>query len=122
MKASELRIGNIVNEGIVFGTIGNTIHIEGKSNTFFENEIDPIPISEEWLLKFGFEKVYISKFRTKYDYVLDYSFGFDFNHGFANISDGPSFRGDIYTNILHIHQLQNFYYGITGKELTLTNI
>jgi len=63
MKANELRIGNLVSyDGRIFeiDTIAkefptlNTIEF-GIGVVDWEN-IEPIPLPEEWLIKFGFEK------------------------------------------------------------------
>jgi hypothetical protein len=63
MKAQELRIGNLVNHTTgqckVVGFYGeifraeNINKIELKSNVF---NLQPIPLTEEWLLKLGFYK------------------------------------------------------------------
>jgi hypothetical protein len=75
---------------------------------------DPIPIDEEWLIDFGFEKD-----GNWYD-IDDSAFG-------VNIKEGRvAFKSD-YNNYIwvsvkipkYIHQLQNLYFVLTGKKLTI---
>jgi hypothetical protein len=128
MKATELRIGNILkpneqhyaaygefNTGIVTAiqedrlTVSN--HYPGK---WFEG----IPLTEEWLIKFGFEKHH-GMWQPKY---------FESNHPglfyvelFENEKyhlSGPD-TGKCSVPIEYVHQLQNLYFALTGEELTL---
>lgn len=124
MEAKELRLGNYIEcfkkyakgiHTVDLSTFSNVIYDEEEKNNLFK----PIPLTEEWLVKFGFEKVYESSFRVKYDYMRDFRFGYDVNKALKNTPEGVSFRGDNYTNIKHVHQLQNLYYALTGKELIL---
>jgi len=50
MKASELRIGNWVNYD------GRNCTIQEPTDLVDADEFEPIPLTEEWLLNFGFEK------------------------------------------------------------------
>ena len=86
-------------------------------------ECQGIPITEEWLLKFGFEKM-------KYPY-LDYDMNecdlFESDWGnfyqvenfylptpyYFDSAFGENFK------LEHVHQLQNLYHSLTGKELTI---
>jgi hypothetical protein len=81
---------------------------------------EPIPLTEEWLLKFGFDK------KTPYEGKLFYEIGH--NEMYFKVKE----VGDIYnhwyfykwewiltTNIQYVHQIQNLYYSLTGEELTI---
>jgi hypothetical protein len=73
--------------------------------------IKPIPLTEEWLLKFGFSK--------KVDYLLQkrgFSICFE-KHG--DIFE--CFLESIGIEIEYVHQLQNLYFALTNEELILTN-
>lgn len=109
MKANELRIGNIINND------GEEILV--TSYTFYNIETDgeyfkDIPLTEEWLLKLGFEwKGLISKgqyltITTPCGKALVYNDGF---LKFVGVT--------IEVPIKHVHQLQNVYFALTGKEL-----
>ena len=116
MKANELRIGNWYTyadyDGIVYRTIK-----EIKFNEFgFLGDYDgvnfeickPIPLTEEWLLKFGFEK------HNKEYWYKDIFVGLDDNS--FNLKEGI---GVYLTDVLYVHSLQNIYFALTGEELTL---
>ena len=120
MKAIELRIGNLVivtNTG-GYNNIGDIISIDSISRHGVNNwsdmgssgcnpfcGIEPILLTEEWLLKFGFLKDRIN---------LYYSFGqFIIRHDFILC--------DINTRIelKYVHQLQNLYFALIGQELII---
>jgi len=112
MKATELRIGNLVkyNDGGIFKVIGIYnfgLDVEDDIEvTYMEYEnFSAIPITEEWLLKFGFEKKYKN-------YEKGY-FMF-FKGSCSRISYKLSLIG---INIKYVHQLQNLYFALTGEEL-----
>lgn len=106
IQANELRIGNYVR---CVG--GNIIKINKDdmmcilTNTY---EVRPIPLSEEILLKCGFDRSEYNDYRhpvligtlTLYEGVAE-----------LHISDLYS----VWAN--NLHQLQNLYYALTGKEL-----
>ncbi len=121
MKASELRIKNLINhEGDVLEVIEiKMVSIDGnpKINGWDEEEIEPIPLKQQWLLKFGFERFPMSApALAEWDeYVKD---GFEvFNYGtslqeyYFKAWDGKIIK------LEYVHQLQNLYFSLTGKEL-----
>jgi len=124
MKATELRIGNLVKgkEINVYWTVeaidSNSIfsHAKWRSLDAFE----PIPLTEDFLLKFGFEEIYNSQFRLKFDHIKHQEIGFDFSKVEDKSMQGFRFYGH-YIKIHHVHQLQNLYFALTGEELTLKN-
>ena len=132
MKASELRVDNLVNyEGRVCEVI--TISQNGDlelayldrppSDPFILTELDileiePIPLTEDWLIKLGFDKE-----RNAHDTTDLYI------HDIISLSNkGDYFSCAIHTlltyplptKIKNVHQLQNLYFALTGEELTLT--
>lgn len=137
MKVSELRIGNLINgiyydynidddhreketicEVVTLDSVGSCeypIWVESESNIETFSDFEPIPLTEEWLLKFGFEKTpwYFNSYRL----VIgnnDYAILIDL--------DGDCEVGDIITcKIQYVHQLQNLYFALTGEELTIKN-
>ena len=117
IQAKELRIGNLVyifhNRDVTVKNILNEyINIEESIDIFSYHELKPIPITEEWLLKFGFEKetdVCGFKWSKGNFYILQFgknAFYCDYSLVFA---------------VDHIHQLQNLYFALTQKELTINN-
>jgi hypothetical protein len=131
METNELRIGNYISTGVGEETVielyqhkllvGSTL--SGSSVRYFE--IDPIPLTEDWLVKFGFDKsigfiMFIgekfkgSSFEVSHN-DLDrwYAFFRNFNKGEAD--DFVLLRN----NLQYVHQLQNLYHALTGEELEL---
>lgn len=136
MEAKELRIGNyvdIINRsnqihlpmGLELQVVAislfsidyiraseNLLEVE-KPNTEALFSVTPIPLTEEWLLKTGFKKD-----------------GSKYLHGGGGrksliIWEGlyvfffSDFSGHDSIKITHVHQLQNLYFALTGKELTI---
>lgn len=112
MKANELRIGNLLQgySGQLFEiTIDDLMIIENG-----DSKAKPIPLTEEWLLKFGFVKHSSNPFWFKKDDLCVSLVG-----KVELISwDMQIFRID--AEIKSAHQLQNLYFALTGgKELEL---
>jgi hypothetical protein len=115
MKANELRIGNYYDyNGQVIKVTPNTILGLWKTDRTL---VQSIPITEEWLKRFGFIKspagnsiylpmpelkaeIHFELFRSSLVCVLYCSTG--------------SF---IPNDIKYVHQLQNLYFALTGEEL-----
>lgn len=125
MKIKELRIGNYVQDAK--GQIREVKGIDGYSSPFLWLkiplcnlaigrhslvDIKPIPLSEELLLKCGFE-LFCSGLS---DWVIDgYAWYIDFTDGIATImSEDRHF--DI-CKCQYLHQLQNLYFSLVGEEL-----
>lgn len=140
MEAKELRIGNLVlddeletfrisgfspyghsvrcdeEEGCM--VLGDIYYNDGLAKRGYEAELhdlQPIPITEEWLLKFGFES-YDLELGTRVFYNIK-----------TFIVEVGGWSNPIYytqekvliSYIEHIHQLQNLFFGLTGEELTI---
>jgi hypothetical protein len=110
MKASELRIGNYVEFCSVGIPTGNTGQVEGGTIASFEEcyiRLLPVPLTEEWLLKFGFER------RNNWFRKGDFSY----EDNKIYLSFGCHCEGPEETDIKYVHQLQNLYFALTGEEL-----
>ena len=120
MKATELRIGNLVfadlygeKEILVESicSINNDVFNSTTGEIPFSS-LKPIPLTEEWLLKFGFElkigNYHLENFRFNISNPMNYD-GFLFCDGYSVLTE----------KIKHVHQLQNLYFALTGEELTL---
>ena len=104
---------------------------DGKIQTKVDfTTIVPIPLTEETLLKYGFEKVDCGNGDYKIniqkgkgfghsDYVLWVDFGFDngSNKIIISLVSGESEWLDTKSEFLH--QLQNLYFALTGEELKI---
>lgn len=73
-----------------------------------------IPLTEEWLLRFGFTfGIKLEDFvKGKHQFVEKGKFS-------GLFSEKGYFYFSIETKIQYVHQLQNTYYAITGEELIL---
>lgn len=73
----------------------------------------PIKLTEEWLLKFGFEKDEDGCLCHEYP---DSNCKFYFVKDFIQVAKGYAAIFN-YKHINYVHQLQNIYFALTGKEL-----
>lgn len=122
MEANELRIGNFVlfsNDGTIFtvGSIeekGFTVQNEEETTWIESEEFEPIPLTEEWLLKFGF-KLNMNWFNWNAA-IGENEIG-DFKLALRYTDDFGWFYQSRCTPLKYVHQLQNLYFAITGEEL-----
>lgn len=144
MKATQLRIGNFIlfnteinsepfitqyeiasincDDTIRFKSemVEHENYCNGTIGCYSIKRISPIPLTEEWLIKFGFEK-------NNKDYLLNNVLIFDYTYlGTGdNHHIGFMFKWGNYINegkdivIQYVHQLQNLYFALTGEELEL---
>lgn len=114
MEANELRIGNYVkfphNERPLTVNL-RIIQLLFNRETLY----DPIPLTADWLLKFGFIHLGIGFLSP--DSLL---FVYCNKDGKYEIFLYQSEQEDAYlAHLEFVHQLQNLYFALTGKELTL---
>ena len=126
MNAKELRIGNWLHHGKYWSYRNGN---ESKEFDFQWNEsdwyalgectlslenIEPIPLTKEWLLKLGFDNRYESHWKSTYS---DGFGAWDF------ILQKPTEERNYYwyefAKIEYLHQLQNLYFALTGEELII---
>ena len=115
MKASELRIGNkikFIDDGTIFTVVSIDLKGAGLENTSefawieFES-LEPIPLTEEWLLKFGFQEG---------------NRGYYLKRNVVISVEGEVYFGDSDTwiaSIYYVHHIQNLYFALECEELTL---
>lgn len=144
IKASELRIGNHVrwyygdNQeviGKVYAIEEDKIAISNWEQTdeggrgrgyMMLTGINPIPLTEEWMLKFGFKLksalVYEINMGTSM-YRLKCILPKESACTPVVINDYPDGKNEsVVRPIKYVHQLQNLYFAITGEELTIKEI
>ena len=121
MKANELRIGNYVN---VFGYDRNVESMKTNEITYSNgircelNNIEPIPLTEEWLLKLPENEWEFVGFGTR---LIWQHRKFRAIKIEANGGGGCSvyFNDELINIKEHVHTLQNLYFALTGEELTI---
>jgi hypothetical protein len=126
LKANELRIGNFVLDDtsdnvMIVSRIENKDYTEWNSGDkyniyclkfgtkgYYEGNFKPIPLTKEWLKKFGFKKERGESYKLgKYQlYYLLYYEGYKV--------------GEL--TIKYVHQLQNIYFASSGEELTIKEL
>lgn len=125
MRVEELRIGNLLRDKfsktelkVIELTEENIITYVIDRSMFPLKDgwgIEPIPLTEEWLLKFGFEA------QEESFHLKDFSIELigDDGRWCAYIYDEYHAIECPLSLIKHVHQLQNLYFALTGEELTL---
>ena len=129
IKANELRVGNWVSkQGEEYQCGAATILMLERN----ESEIEPIPITEDWLLRFGFEKKMLyPHIPTNGDFEIikwihadsnggQYVVYFWYHSKFGELqclTDAIGETISIAHDIKYVHQLQNLYFAITGEEI-----
>lgn len=116
MKSNELRIGNWYDEnGTQRQVTPNIIEEIWVSERKW---VEPITLTEEWLVRFGFEET------SRYGKYLEFNINTDREQSFrlpiCKHSDKDYWyilRGS--AKVKYIHQLQNLYFALTGEELRL---
>lgn len=146
MKPIDLRIGNYINidgelnevTGISFNTDEGVWMIDDMFNIEICN---PIPLTEKWLLDFGFRfklnehyvnnkqwflqvtgemenNVTINKDYVWFDGIGDYSWLK--KEGKKTMAVNTLCKGNYVCNSVgHVHELQNLYYALNGEELKI---
>jgi len=108
---SELRIGNLINYGKAYQNRYENPLVIFATDLEDTSDYEPILITEEWLLKFGFSKELDSFYRIKNSYLVEVLFH---DKGIT-----ISTQSVCLNHIIYLHQLQNLYFSLTGCELTV---
>lgn len=129
MTPNQVRVGNWVNNNeenyqITSATIAQLERGDSIAN--------PILLTEEWLIRFGFEKEDKKPSSNHSNYfsinIMDYKYSFayadfredwGFYHSYTDaIKEEDNNRFDfISSGIKYVHQLQNLFYALSGNEL-----
>jgi hypothetical protein len=113
MIIGELRIGNITNFGEVYQIEKDCFYVADLDGTSYKStwaDIQPVRLTEEWLVRFGFKfKSYGYGEEEWKQWSLN---GYSLN-GFRCITSGVELE--------YVHTLQNLYFALENKELTTKN-
>ena len=122
MKANELRIGNWVEyNGYIYQIAElrskliqeDSVYLVSKEREAWTeyDKLKPIPLTEEWLFKFGFIQIHENNFQDfECEIMVDL-----FNEKIHIISAMPWKQ---LNHIKYVHQLHNLYFALTNEELT----
>ena len=120
MKVEELRFGNLVQTQYGIRQIKSiNVHEVALVPKDFGNdsavnklsEINPIPLTDDILLKLGFELK-----NQWFDYELD-----GLRIGYITNDEFFQFEAAQVIDIRYVHQLQNLHFALTGKELVYSS-
>lgn len=117
MNAKELRIGNKIwrycccDEVLEIRESG-IIGLDGFREPIPYSKIEPICITNELLLKNGFEQ-------CGYFFTTIFIEMYEVENGWHLHIDNEKFETALSMTIKYVHQLQNAYYIATGKELEI---
>ena len=121
MEARELRIDNWIKYNFKMQgckdiqVCANDFYNGFRDDKFVSINYKPIPITEEWLLKFGFKYFADGQYEKIFENL---NFNWDKECGLYIFLRT---REDCIeaSHIKHVHQLQNLYFALTNKELTI---
>ena len=105
MEAKELMIGNYVKDP--YNTEIRLVSVEKSAG-----QLRPIPLTEEWLIKFGF-------YRKNFAWVLCEPSSNMTKFEFSIWEDLTYNTAELRPPIDFVHQLQNLYFALTGEELSI---
>lgn len=94
--------------------IGEDYHDYHQKNCF----VEPISLTEEWLLKFGFEKHHKEYYNDVMMLNPIKSSNNEYEIYFFPAALGSASRGR-FQRLYFVHQIQNLYFALTGEELTI---
>ena len=107
MKVEELRIGNLLNIGEEINKLELVDFLDiYEHNTLFHYQ--PIPLTDEWLIKFGFESDDIEW----WDGIICLGI---FKDGIYYLPT-ENINDRVGQEIKYVHQLQNLYFALTGSD------
>lgn len=129
MKREEVRFGNYI-----FSEISNIRMDKGiiqldSSSLMYLFDVDdswefikPIPLTEEYLLKFGFVKKdeeFQDNLLDTFMYHKDDIVNIEFSDKHGQLYWHENYSSIYHTEIYYVHQLQNLYNALTNSELTI---
>jgi len=131
MKSTELRLGNLIDamfaqfltginqewRPITIGAIreDSITTAVGESIDWDDKYLRPIPLTEEWLFKFGFDKNgvnYSIQGMPIWEHVTTKELHY-------RIYDTSKDKAIV---LEHVHQLQNLYFSLTNEELAIKEL
>ena len=106
---SAVQVGNINSDGTIkldFGICKNVF-----SNTMTLFSFEGVPLTEKWLVEFGFDKNLDGFYRINKSSMIEICFH---NSGILVTNQSVCL-----SNIKFVHQLQNLHFSLTGNHLQL---
>lgn len=116
MQLNEIRLGNKISlEGKNYTIDAKMMYAIFSGNPDYDiSKFEPILLSSEWLLKFGFKENKVED--ITYEKEISHCKGFVVSFSTQSY-DWFLCDTDVDTNVKYIHQLQNLYFAMTGLEI-----
>ena len=132
IPVNELRINNYVYYNNKYYELGiiteiktslnpkiDYVGINNRIDVYYQTKhINPIPLTEEWLLKFGFTRHH-ANYSNGVIYIKNVPNNNEFVWGVYPFELGSGFVINKSKSLKYIHQLQNLHFALIGEELTL---
>lgn len=132
INEKEIRMGNLyatarnvevivkgfdtINKYVIVGAIDANMDITAKNaNSIIFEDLNPIELTEARLLQLGFTK----DEKTSFTIIADKGAKFEWDEKNSQIVLMDCAEGIIGQSIKYVHQFQNIYYYLTGKDLAL---
>ena len=122
MKVNELRVGSLVTTYFsdvrifeVSAIHSDRIYLKSIVDTSQSDitpvYIKPVPLTEEWFLRFGFKKACFGYEKGLFEVANKSIDNYILSVACNEYTIGEPF--------IYVHQLQNLYFALTGEELTI---
>ena len=124
MEAKNLRIGNLLHyQEQIVQVMATSNHVNKwdlelgyfKDSIGFQRKIDDvkrIPLTEEWLIRLGFDLVVKEGNQGEFRVYQLNEITYNTNHGWW-------WRHQLTVQPKYVHELQNLFFALTGRELEL---
>ena len=132
ITARDLRIGNLIFDHEcephyfeveqISKYVGSELWIAYRKGSIKTKTAEGIPLTEDWLLKFGCIEQKISSFKSNF-WNKDLDFSVDVNYyenGKSKVFQYLVNNQQRKKQILYVHKLQNLHFELKDTELTLT--
>ena len=143
MRAEDLRIGNYIldyeadaDESIYWqveeiqrlsndSKLNQTVGVTYRRGSCWSCDICPVPLTAEWLLKLGFDKddltvnLYVKHFKEYSLQLYQNGFSGTLEKDASWFTTIKGYNDQVTLTKQYVHQLQNLYHALTGKELTI---
>lgn len=123
IQINELRVGNLIQEGKIEQIDKSIDEVYYSGDGYYQSNyccnLNPILITEDWLLKFGFNTTFekITEIQINENEVLYY----DISEKCMSLYVPVHYEDTslVFNHCKYIHQLQNLYFALVNSELQL---
>ena len=125
IRVTDFRIGNIILQGgniTIIDSLERSINDWERTNHKRTMDTEPIPLTEKWLLEFGFI-LYSTGSLCKHLNNDDSYLAIDLKYGngvWLNINQEGIENSIKLSHIKYVHELQNLFFALTGVELSVS--